>query len=397
MDYRPINRQSTARHFFENDLLFGFIIGAGGLNEWSAIAMVAWSSMNFKNAFLINKRVSNWQDFVIIAIGMLCIMFWSFNQIPGDTSGLTKTELIKSLIWVLFAMTCLRTKADKFILVTNGIAIGLFAYALLMTTGSIIHQPFQGARGQLYNIFSGQEDASSSITGYTISSAALILFATKNPMALPAAATGVVLGIQSLNRISMTTGTIIIMFIIVSFGIRAAFKTWLKTFYAITFVMALVGIGYAKFGHSLGSIDIFSRFTELLTTEPRLFMYSAGYQALAESIGTGNLKALSEVNETIRIYYPSWGWTSGWHSVPLDSAMGAGWVGLLLSLIWISGLAIATIRNQTRKTVRMTILGVSEILILLTSMPVALGHYELLGALSVTVLIIYNSPKHNFI
>jgi hypothetical protein len=392
------------------DFCLGTLIGIGGTNEYSAIGMIAWTAINWRINCAREKVCSNiWQSLIIACITTLCLCFYSFNEIPGDTSGLTTVEFLKVVIWGIFSLTLIRSEERKLYAVVNGVSLGLWFYTLMILSGSLIVQPFQSARGMMYNILSNELNASSSITSYTCANSALIFLGTKNWLALPTSLSCIVLGIHSLNRISLAVGASVIIYLSLSkaYAYSKQAEQWgkLKGNTSITILLVIISIiglivvrdaasGFVL--SSINSVDIAARMQNI-EDDPRYYLYSAGFRILGTSIAENNLALLLNTNEAVSSIYPDWSSRfseRGWHSLVLDSARGAGWIGLFMASAWLTGLGYSAIHAAVNRNSRYILMGTMQIFILLTSMPVALGHYELLGTLTLTTLLISSPRTH---
>ena len=78
----------------------GFVIGVGGFNELSVLGMAWWTILELQNrpSFQID-----WRDVVVLCIGVLMLLYWSFPdpEIPQSLNGLTMPEIGKALIWMI--------------------------------------------------------------------------------------------------------------------------------------------------------------------------------------------------------------------------------------------------------------------------------------------------------
>ena len=399
---KRLRHRSKSRNCYL-DIGLGLIIGIGGINEFTALGMTVWTAINWKNNWLEeNQARKTWQDLVIISISILCILLFSFDK-GWDTRGLTITEFLKVVIWGTFSLTLIRSKSEKLFSVVKGVALGLWFYALMILCGSLIYQPFQSARGQMYNIINSRVDASSSITSYTCAYSTLILLGIKSRFALPASLTCIVLGLHSLNRISLLVGIIALAYLIGSMSksliqqinLTKEHERNISTVVFVAGALTIAAIAGKNMVGSLSvmpieSINITARLQDI-GSDPRYYLYNAGFKTLAQSMVDNDFEPLIEVNQAVSTIFPEWSHSEGgWHSLVLDSARGAGWIGLSTSLVWIAALGYSTVLAIKKAYGRYILLGIMQIFILLTSMPVALGHYELLGALTLTTLLIYS-------
>lgn len=379
-------------------LVLGLIIGLGGLNEWTGIGMAAFIGINSKQwARKIQSKYLS-KDATIICLGLLCgIFWWLFNPSPVSASGITLNEILKVTIWICFTLTLTRTPPRTFYATLNGISYGILIYASTMLTGSLFNQDFQTARGLMYNYLTGNIDASSSITSYACCTSTLILLGTRNRVSFLSALVCIGLGAHTLNRAALIVGiSSIICLAINSATLFAKNRNIrIKSFSAMAALTLAIPISAFAITKIVNYLDITRRFQQLLSTEPRLYMYSAGYRGLIKAIIDREPNGINNIPNTLIQMYPNIAPSDlpllvpGWHSLPLDSLRGAGIIGFILSIVWLSAISIAIAYYFKRKDAINVYIGIVQICILMTSMPVALGHYELLGALTLTTFLIY--------
>jgi hypothetical protein len=365
----------------------GFVTGVGGFNEWSIIGMATWTILHYAESWAKYSRRFYWQDIIIISISLLCVWQWSYNDpaLSSDDSGLTVQEFIKICVWLVFGLTMVRAPRNAFYRTINGIALGIGLFALSSTIGALITQPFQGSRFAIFNIFTGRTDAGSTFIAYSCIASTLLLIITRSSMAWLGSIACITLGMQAVNRHSLFVGLIVACYLTTKFLSSLLFGSKendyrshaIKTITFISIALLLTGASiYLLSSHT--TLDAIDRFADFRGSDARLDIYSTGYLLLGKSITTNSFEIMQNVNQQVVGRSPSW-----WHSLPLDSARSSGWLGLILSIIWICGILKGMIQASFDKG-KYILVGTLTLLTLLTSIPVGLGSYELLGSLTLT-------------
>jgi hypothetical protein len=366
--------------------IIGILIGAGGLNEWSVIGMAAWTAIFFSQCWAKLTSKILWQDIIIVAISILCILQWAYNDpiLSSDNTGITIQEIIKISIWLIYGISMVRSPKIIFFKTLNGVAYGIGIFALTTTIGAFLTQPFQGSRGLIFNIFTGQIDAGSTFISYSCVASALLLVITNNKLAWLGSLTCISLGIQADNRHSLLAGAIIIIYLILK-CFSEYFRRDLETNNKgvtikqtiLVAILLIIALGFYLLSKQL-SFDALERFAQFGGRDARYTMYSTGYLLLGKSITTNSFEIMEDVNQQVVGWSPGW-----WHSLPLDSARSSGWLGLICSVIWIAGILKGMLNASINKG-KYILVGSLSLLTLLTSIPVGLGSYELLGSLALT-------------
>ena len=359
----------------------GFVIGVGGFNELSVLGMAWWTILELQNrpSFQID-----WRDVVVLCIGVLMLLYWSFPdpEIPLSLNGLTMPEIGKALIWMIFSPLMLHSKPfDKGRALLLGIAPGLACYSGLTLIASFLFQPFQGSYRHLFNIFTGGLDAGSTQPGYVACGVLMIILRLESRF-LPAAI-ALTLGyvVQAQNRSAMILLLFVIgllvwerrIFLLNKFRSNAAiFMT------IIAFIMPLLyGISQFSFAKRFG--DIFSI--------GRVETHRVGFDRLLRTYYTADSSLLSQVPVNL-VIKDKW-----WHNILLDSMRNSGFLGHCLSLIWIAGLLFSCYYWFCRGEILGCSVAMVCLAILWTSIPIGVGSFELMSILTLTLLSLY-FPVH---
>lgn len=367
----------------------GLLIGAGGLNEWTGVGIATWLILYLQKTWQQSWPKLYWQDAIIIAISILWICYSAYNDLlqSSDDTGLTANEGIKIMFWSLFGLSMTRCSRNNFFGTINGIAIGIGLFALATTIGALSAQPLQGSRGLIYNIFTGDIGAGSTYVAYACVASTLLLILTNNKLAWMGSITCVTLGIQAINRHSLVVGIATLIFLAINeFQWVLAGRRTKKELLPIQIIGIIVVLLSIWIYHSLDlnelSIRAIHRLQDFSGSDARINIYATGYDLLGKSIRDNNFELLQDVNKAVTRGNPNW-----WHSLPLDSARAFGWLGLLLSVVWLGGIAKGMV-NSSRRRSDYIFVGLLTLVTLLTSIPLGLGGYELLGSLTLTQAIL---------
>jgi hypothetical protein len=369
----------------------GAIAGFFGTTEISALSMILWICLNSKEAWKKANRIIKVEDIVILSIGVLCLGYWSFNETSGGIDGLTRVEVVKSLLLIIFFTSITRLQKNKIVATANGLGVGLWLFGTTTLTGSLLTQEFQSARGAIYDIFTGSISAGSIYIGYLTSYALLIFFVTQCRMIWPALATTLLLAMHAQNRNCFITGSAILIYYAIDRANQIRIKQKSSKALYLRYVLSGVAVFVIALSFTIENVvaaKILNRFTDL-SSDVRLNMNIAGYTLLLQGIIKNNFSDLLNTTAGIQMIFPGSPIDEpGWHSLVLDSTRANGWIGLTTSLVWFTSIIIFTIEAALNNSYRVLLAGILESLALIIIMPVALGSHHLLGSITLTTLII---------
>lgn len=362
----------------------GFIIGVGGFNELSVLGMALWTILELQNRppFQIG-----WRDVVVLSIGVLMFLYWSFPdpEIPQSLNGLTFPEIVKAVMWMIFSPLVLRCKPfDKARTFLLGIASGLAFYSGLTLIGSLLFQPFQGSYVHLFNIFTGELDAGSTQPGY-VACGVLMILLRLNSRFLPAAI-ALTLGyvVQAQNR----SAFLLLLFVI-------ALLVWerrsflLNKFRSNTAILITIMAFIVPLLSGISQFSFVKRFGDILKIG-RAETHLVGFDRLFSAYYTADSSFLNQVPANL-VIKDKW-----WHNILLDSLRNSGFLGHCLSLIWIAGLLFSCYYWYSRGEMLGCSVAIVCFAILWTSIPVGVGSYELISILTLTLLSLYCPAQSAF-
>lgn len=366
---------------------WGLLIGAGGFNEWTVLGMGGWTLLQLRDRRQLRPGGPDGRDAVVVGIGILMLLYWAFldPEVPGSLSGLTLPEVGKALVWMLFAPVLLRSDPlGRGRDLLRGLAAGLALYSGATLVGSLLTQPFQGSYGRLFNVFSGRLDAGSTEPGYVACGVLLLLLRLDRRWLLPALALALGYAVQARNRSALLVVAVVLLSL--AWEQRAPLLAWWQQVrrhprQLLPAVLPLTAVLVA-----LARSTLLQRFGDLFTAG-RAETHRVGFARLLQAYASGDRRGLATVPPGLTVH-DQW-----WHNLPLDALRCAGFVGHGLALLWLLALLLAAWRWGRRGSTDGVVVALLALAILWTSLPLGVGHYELLSVLGLTLVSLADPPR----